>query len=43
VPLIVTDAGASVRDGELGDLAPTVLAYLGLRKPLQMTGENLCN
>jgi 2,3-bisphosphoglycerate-independent phosphoglycerate mutase len=43
VPLIVTDAGASVHDGELSDLAPTVIAYLGLRKPLQMTGENLCN
>ncbi|HSC49098.1 MAG TPA: 2,3-bisphosphoglycerate-independent phosphoglycerate mutase [Gaiellaceae bacterium] len=43
VPLVVTDAGASVRDGELSDLAPTVLAYLGLRKPLQMRGQNLCN
>jgi 2,3-bisphosphoglycerate-independent phosphoglycerate mutase len=44
VPLIVTDPGAKLRDdGELSDLAPTVLAYLGLRKPLQMTGENLCN
>jgi 2,3-bisphosphoglycerate-independent phosphoglycerate mutase len=43
VPLIVTDRAASVRDGELSDLAPTVIAYLGLRKPLQMTGENLCN
>jgi 2,3-bisphosphoglycerate-independent phosphoglycerate mutase len=43
VPLIVTDPGAQLRDdGELGDLAPTVLAYLGLRKPLQMTGRNLC-
>ena len=43
VPLIVTDRAATVRDGELSDLAPTVVAYLGLRKPLQMTGENLCN
>jgi 2,3-bisphosphoglycerate-independent phosphoglycerate mutase len=43
VPLIVTDAGVSVEDGELSDLAPTVIAYLGLRKPLQMTGRNLCN
>jgi 2,3-bisphosphoglycerate-independent phosphoglycerate mutase len=43
VPLIVTDPSAQLRDdGELGDLAPTVLAYLGLRKPLQMTGRNLC-
>jgi 2,3-bisphosphoglycerate-independent phosphoglycerate mutase len=43
VPLIVTDAGASLRDdGELSDLAPTVLAYLGVTKPLQMSGQNLC-
>jgi 2,3-bisphosphoglycerate-independent phosphoglycerate mutase len=44
VPLIVTDPAAKLRDdGELADLAPTVLAYLGLTKPLQMTGKNLCN
>ncbi len=44
VPLVVTDEGATLREGgELSDLAPTVLAYLGLKKPLQMTGENLCN
>jgi 2,3-bisphosphoglycerate-independent phosphoglycerate mutase len=43
VPLIVTDPGASLRDdGELSDLAPTVLAYLGVTKPLQMSGQNLC-
>jgi len=43
VPLIVTDEGATLLDdGELSDLAPTVIAYLGLRKPLQMTGKNLC-
>ena len=43
VPLIVTDATTSLRDGgELKDLAPTVLAYLGLTKDLQMGGENLC-
>jgi len=44
VPLIVTDEAVTLRDGgELSDLAPTVLAYLGLKKPLQMSGENLCN
>jgi 2,3-bisphosphoglycerate-independent phosphoglycerate mutase len=43
VPLIVTDPDARLRDdGELSDLAPTVIAYLGLRKPLQMSGRNLC-
>jgi len=43
VPLIVTDHAVSVEDGELSDLAPTIIAYLGLRKPLQITGRNLCN
>ena len=43
VPLIVTDHAVSVEDGKLSDLAPTVIAYLGLRKPLQITGRNLCN
>jgi 2,3-bisphosphoglycerate-independent phosphoglycerate mutase len=43
VPLVVTDEAATLRDeGELSDLAPTVIAYLGLRKPLQMKGKNLC-
>jgi 2,3-bisphosphoglycerate-independent phosphoglycerate mutase len=44
VPLVVTDEAATLHDGgELSDLAPTVLAYLGLKKPLQITGKNLCN
>ena len=44
VPLVVTDDAAGISEGgELGDLAPTVLAYLGLKKPLQITGKNLCN
>jgi 2,3-bisphosphoglycerate-independent phosphoglycerate mutase len=43
VPFVVTDRSATLReDGELKDLAPTVLAYLGLTKPLQMGGKNLC-
>jgi 2,3-bisphosphoglycerate-independent phosphoglycerate mutase len=43
VPLVVTDPEASLRaGGELQDLAPTAIAYLGLTKPLQMSGENLC-
>ena len=43
VPLVVTDREARLREGgELKDLAPTALAYLGLTKPLQMSGENLC-
>jgi 2,3-bisphosphoglycerate-independent phosphoglycerate mutase len=44
VPLIVTDSSASLRnDGELKDLAPTILAYLGITKNLQINGQNLCN
>jgi 2,3-bisphosphoglycerate-independent phosphoglycerate mutase len=44
VPLIVTDSSANLREGgELQDLVPTVLSYLGITKPLQMTGQNLCN
>ena len=43
VPLIVTDPDANLREhGELRDLAPTVISYLDLTKPLQMTGQNLC-
>jgi 2,3-bisphosphoglycerate-independent phosphoglycerate mutase len=43
VPLVVTDPGAKLRNGgELQDLVPTAISYLGLTKPLQMTGENLC-
>jgi 2,3-bisphosphoglycerate-independent phosphoglycerate mutase len=43
VPLVVTDPDATLREGgELQDLAPIVISYLGLTKPLQMTGQNLC-
>ena len=43
VPFVVTDPGAKLReDGELQDLAPTAISYLGLTKPLQMSGQNLC-
>ncbi len=42
VPLIVTAAGASLRgEGELSDLAPTVLGLLGLSIPSAMTGRSL--
>ena len=32
---------ASVRDGKLADVAPTVLALLGLARPPEMDGDNL--
>jgi 2,3-bisphosphoglycerate-independent phosphoglycerate mutase len=42
VPLIVTERGASLRDGgELADLVPTALEVLGLNKSSQMTGDSL--
>jgi 2,3-bisphosphoglycerate-independent phosphoglycerate mutase len=42
VPLIVTDPEVTLADtGELSDLGPTVLGFLGLRQPLQMTGKPL--
>jgi len=43
VPVIVTVHGATVRDGELSDVAPTLLALLGVDKPNVMTGKNLVN
>jgi 2,3-bisphosphoglycerate-independent phosphoglycerate mutase len=42
VPLIATDDGLTlVNNGELADLAPTVLALLDVRQPLHMTGKSL--
>jgi 2,3-bisphosphoglycerate-independent phosphoglycerate mutase len=42
VPFVVTDPEARVReDGELADLAPTALAYLGVEQPARMTGTSL--
>ena len=42
VPLIATQNGLKLRgNGELADLAPTVLDLLGFAKPLQMTRESL--
>jgi 2,3-bisphosphoglycerate-independent phosphoglycerate mutase len=42
VPLVVTVEGAAPRDGGiLADVAPTVLALLGLEQPAAMTGRSL--
>jgi 2,3-bisphosphoglycerate-independent phosphoglycerate mutase len=42
VPLIVTSPEVALADsGELADLVPTVLGFLGLKQPLQMTGKPL--
>ncbi|MDX6569151.1 MAG: 2,3-bisphosphoglycerate-independent phosphoglycerate mutase [Gaiellales bacterium] len=42
VPLIVTDPDVTLRPrGRLADVAPTVLALLGLSQPAEMTGVSL--
>ena len=42
VPIIITDKDIELRDdGILGDLAPTMLAYLDLEQPKEMTGKSL--
>jgi 2,3-bisphosphoglycerate-independent phosphoglycerate mutase len=41
VPVAVFGATGTLRSGRLGDLAPTILALLGLPQPPEMTGENL--
>jgi 2,3-bisphosphoglycerate-independent phosphoglycerate mutase len=42
VPIIVVDPDIkTVSDGVLGDIAPTVLALIGITKPVAMTGKSL--
>lgn len=42
VPLVITDPNITLRDdGILGDIAPTMLDYLNIKKPQAMTGKSL--
>jgi 2,3-bisphosphoglycerate-independent phosphoglycerate mutase len=42
VPFIVTKQGAELREGGiLADIAPTILKYLELKQPAEMTGESI--
>ena len=42
MPFVVTADGARLeREGILADVAPTVLALLGIEQPEQMTGRSL--
>jgi 2,3-bisphosphoglycerate-independent phosphoglycerate mutase len=44
VPLIVTIPGVTLAEGgELADLAPTILQFLGIDPPVQMAGKPLVN
>jgi bisphosphoglycerate-independent phosphoglycerate mutase len=42
VPLIITDKDITIRDnGVLSDIAPTLLQYLGVEQPVEMTAKSL--
>ena len=42
VPFIyVGDKSATVKDGRLADVAPSLLHIMGLQQPAEMTGEDL--
>ncbi|MCS6920842.1 MAG: 2,3-bisphosphoglycerate-independent phosphoglycerate mutase, partial [Elioraea sp.] len=45
VPVILFNGpeGARLRDGRLADVAPTLLALMGLPQPAEMTGKSLLN
>jgi 2,3-bisphosphoglycerate-independent phosphoglycerate mutase len=43
VPLVLLEEGAVLREGAgLSDVAPTLLCFLGLGIPSEMTGQPLC-
>lgn len=42
VPFIITDKNIkNIKSGKLGDIAPTILEYMGLDIPTEMTGDKL--
>ncbi len=42
VPFIITDNNIkNIKSGKLGDIAPTILEYMGLDIPTEMTGDKL--
>ena len=44
VPVIIVDNDVvKISDGILGDIAPTVLDLMNIRKPKLMTGKSLIN
>jgi 2,3-bisphosphoglycerate-independent phosphoglycerate mutase len=44
VPLVVLDTSIHLREGAgLADVAPTLLCFMGLEAPAEMTGRSLCS
>ena len=41
VPVLLLGGGDSLHNGRLADLAPTILALMGLPQPAEMTGRSL--
>ena len=41
VPFVVTAPGELRDDGEIADIAPTVLSLLGVKEPQSMSGKDL--
>ena len=41
VPVLLMGGGSAIADGRLADIAPTLLALMGLAKPAEMTGNSL--
>ncbi|MEG0283299.1 MAG: 2,3-bisphosphoglycerate-independent phosphoglycerate mutase [Erysipelotrichales bacterium] len=41
VEIIVTDKDVELNDGKLSDIAPTIISYLGVDKPKEMSGSSL--
>ena len=41
VPVVLLDGTGPLREGRLADLAPTLLALMGVAQPDEMTGRSL--
>lgn len=41
VPLVLSGYAGPLADGRLADIAPTLLALMGLAQPAEMTGRSL--
>ena len=41
VPFIITDKNYKLEDGKLGDIAPTILSYMNIVVPEEMSGNSL--